>query len=75
MQALQEELYNEDWTFIFPNMSQIYQINIFDDGNEKYQEYNNKWIIFGEWKEKVAIFNYYAPDIIIKSISKWKINN
>jgi hypothetical protein len=75
MQALQEELYNEDWTFIFPNMSQIYQINIFDDGNEKYQEYNNKWIIFGEWKEKVAIFNYYAPEIIIKSISKWKIKN
>jgi len=75
MQALQEELYNEDWAFVFPNMSQTYQINIFDDGNEKYEKYNNKWIIFGEWKEKVAIFNYYAPEIIIKSISKWKIKN
>ena len=73
MQALQEELLNDEWTFVYPKFDQMYQINIFDDGKEEYQEYNNTWIIFGEWKEKVALFNYLEPYVIIKSISRWKI--
>ncbi len=73
MQALKEELLNDNWTFVIPKFEQMYQINIFDDGKEEYQEYNNTWIIFGEWKAKVALFNYLEPYVIIKSISKWKI--
>ena len=46
MQALQEELYNENWLFAFPNISQINEINTFDDGNEKYEKYNNKFYLF-----------------------------
>ncbi len=73
MQALKEELLNDEWTFVYPKFDKMYQINIFDDGKEEYQEYNNTWIIFGEWKEKVALFNYLEPYVIIKSISRWKI--
>ena len=74
MQALQENLINDNWIFIFPNMSDIRIINIFDEEHEIYTEYNNKWVIFGEYEDKVALFNYYNRDILIKSIGKYKIS-
>ena len=52
----------------------MYKINVFDDGNEEYKPYTNKWIIFGRWKGKVALVNYYILDVIIKSISDWKLD-
>ena len=73
MQALQEELLNEEWTFVFPNFNEMYEIHTFDDGNERLNIYENTWVKFGDWKDKVALFNYYAPDIKIKSISDWKM--
>lgn len=72
MQALQEEIH-EDWIFIFPNLNKLYEIDIFDDGNERFNIYDNTWVKFGEWRGKVALFNYYSRDIIIRSISEWKL--
>ena len=50
-------------------------INVFDDGNQKYEMYPNKWIMieymFGGGKVKLKNFHY--PDIIIGSISTWKL--
>jgi hypothetical protein len=51
-----------------------YHINQFDDGNEKYEQYENEWMIYGRWKGKVALINIYNRDIRIGSISKWKLN-
>ena len=36
-------------------------------------KYHNEWIIFGEWEDKVALFNDQEPTVILKSISAWKI--
>ena len=32
MLALSEQLYNNDWTFVVPNVNKKYKINVFDDG-------------------------------------------
>ena len=74
MQALQEEIH-EDWIFIFPNLNKLYEIDTFDDGNERFNIYENTWVKFGEWRGKVALFNYYSRDIIIRSISEWKLKD
>ena len=74
MQALQEEL-DDEWIFIFPNLNKLYEIRIFDDGNEELKIYENTWVKFGEWRGKVALFNYYSRDIIIRSISEWKLKD
>jgi len=50
-----------------------YSIHNFDDGNEKYKAYDNKWIIFGRWRGKCALVNKIDPTIKINSISDWKI--
>jgi len=73
MEALREQLYDE-WTFVVPRFEQKYCIDTFDDGNEELQDkYHNEWIIFGEWKDKVALFNNQEPTVILRSISAWKI--
>ena len=74
MNDLKNKLYS-DWMFVVPNFDTKYMIQNFDDGNEKYEMYDNSWIIFGVWKGKVAIFNHMNPDIILKSISMWKLVN
>ena len=71
--TLREQLWNDDWCFIFPNLEEKYMINTFIGLNDDYQQYNNQWIKFGEWKGKTALFNYNNNDIIIKSISSWKL--
>ncbi len=74
MLALSEQLYNEEWTFIVPNLDKKYKINTFDDGNEKLINNTNEWILFGTWKEKYALFNVKDYNVIIKSISNWKVD-
>jgi len=64
-----------DWTRIIPDDNNPVQIRIFADGNEKYKQYDNCWIPFGKWNGKVALFNGYDENVIIDSISEWKINN
>ena len=72
MQSLQEEL-EEEWVFIFTNLNKLYEIHTFDDGNDELTKYDNSWVKYGEWRGKVALFNYYARDIKIRSISGWKL--
>ena len=55
-------------------MASPVKIIVFDDGNEKYKLYPNKWIIidkmFGGGKLKLRNAGY--THIIINSISSWK---
>lgn len=55
------------------NSNSLYKINIFDDGNEKYKQYQNIWEIYSVWKGKVSLINKKNNDIKITSISAWKI--
>lgn len=73
MHILANQLLNDEWTFIVPKFEEIHKITTFDDGNDEYSEYYNEWIIFGENEGKVAVFNNQHPDLIIKSLSKWKL--
>jgi len=73
MKGLREQLWNNEWTYVIPNFETKYVIQNFDDVNEKYEKYDNNWIIFGIWKGKVAVFNNEDPSIILKSISRWKL--
>jgi hypothetical protein len=60
------------------NISQteeIYRISVFDDGNEKYQTFDNKWKKIkhiNEYTGKVSIQNI-SSNSIINSISSWKL--
>lgn len=63
-----------DWLHVIPEHKNPVQVRIFDDGNDKYKKYKNSWIIFGKWKGKIALFNASDKNIIINSISEWKIN-
>ena len=61
------------WNMIDPNLNDIkYKVNTFDDGNEKYENYENIWKIYGNWKGKYALINNSDSDIRIPSISMWK---
>ena len=71
---LKENLLNHEWTYIQPNVHEIYKINTFDDGNSKYENYTNLWIIYGTWKGKTALVNYINNEILISSISNWKVS-
>jgi len=67
------KLISNEWLYIQPDINKVKIINIFDDGNKKFSKYDNKWIIFGKFLGKIALFNKYNPEIIIYSISNWKI--
>ena len=71
---LKEKLLNDEWTYIQPNVQEKYKINTFDDGNSKYENYTNLWIIYGSWKGKIALVNYVNNEILISSISNWKLS-
>jgi hypothetical protein len=61
-----------DWLRVTPDLNNSIQIQVFDDGKEKYKQYENSWILFGRWKGKVALFNAFDDNVIIQSISEWK---
>jgi len=63
----------DGWIYFVPNYQQTYKIHIFDDGNDLYEDYENKWLINGEWKGKVSLVNLNNHSIIINSISRWKL--
>ena len=54
-------------------MTIVYFINVYDDGNERYNMYHNRWVILDSWKGKVSIMNKINQCIKIKSISYWKL--
>jgi len=64
-----------EWNLYKPNEAKIYEINTFDDGNEKYQQFVNEWLMIGEWLGKVRLINLENKKIIIHSISRWKIDD
>jgi hypothetical protein len=45
--SLQSKLQDNTWTYVPPNESQVLMINVFDDGNERFEQYENEWILFG----------------------------
>jgi len=53
---------------------ELYQIRVFDDGNQKYQYIPNEWIIISRNNGKVTLKNVNGKDIIY-SISAWKLDN
>ena len=65
---------DSEWNIYKPNETKIYEINTFDDGNEKYQQFVNEWLMIGEWLGKVRLINLENKKIIIHSISRWKID-
>ena len=69
---LKKELHNNEWIFISPDNESPIQINNFDDGNEKYEDCDNNWIVYGTYRGKIALYNLNKKNIIIKSISTWK---
>jgi hypothetical protein len=73
--SLQSKLQDKEWTFVPPNESQVLMINVFDDGNERFEQYENEWILFGTWMGKIALYNKNQSSIILQSISKWKTIN
>ena len=62
----------DEWTYFAPNVSNTVEIIVFDDGNEKYKYYTNRWHVFGRWRGKVALINAENQTIKIHSISEWK---
>ena len=61
-----------DWLYFEPNYNKTIEINVFDDGNEKYEYFTNKWIVCGKWKGKLKLINI-DKITIINSISSWKV--
>ena len=64
---------SSDWIYFTPNLQDIYKINVYDDGNQIYEQYANKWAINGMWLGKFSLINIEVPSIKISSISQWKI--
>jgi hypothetical protein len=63
----------QNWAYVTPDFTNPVKIRSFDDGNKKYKQYDNSWVIFGRWEGKVAIFNEFNQKITIMSISEWKV--
>lgn len=56
------------------NIDNIVEIHTFDDGNNRYKHYTNKWKIMEKMHNggKLKLMNCDQNDIIIYSISSWK---
>ena len=59
------------------NKQDYVEIMIYDDGNNKYQNLPNKWLILDVFfnGDKLKLKNYHYPNIILNSISAWKIKS
>jgi hypothetical protein len=57
------------------NCGTIVEIHTFDDGNQMYKQHKNKWIIEETMYNgsKLKLKNQANSEIIIYSISSWKI--
>ncbi len=56
-------------------MSATYAIQVFDDGNQQYENISNIWHITDTVKRggKLILKNVEDPSIIINTISAWKV--
>lgn len=64
----------DNWHFFKPDKTVVYEIANFDDGNGRYQNYDNLWYIYGTWRGKVAIINAHDKSVRVDSISRWKLH-
>ena len=48
---------DSEWIYFRPSLERIYKINVYDDGNQAFEQYVNKWAINGKWKGKGALIN------------------
>jgi len=62
-----------EWIYFTPNLQEMYKIIIYDDGNQVYEQYVNKWAITGKWRGKCSLINIENQSIKLSSISRWKI--
>jgi hypothetical protein len=62
----------DDWIYFTPNKNHVVSINTFDDGNDQYAYYSNRWYVVGKWRGKIALANAENQTIKIHSISEWK---
>lgn len=64
-------------TFVIINMAPVMlvEICVFDDGNQKFKDYDNKWMISDRMRngDKLKLVNFTNKDVIINSISSWKV--
>ena len=64
-----------DFVYI-PITNYVYELNTFDDGNQKYKRCENKYLKIGHYKkhpEKIALLNIDMKTVIL-SISDWKVS-
>jgi len=64
---------DSEWIYFRSTLEPIYKINVYDNGNQTFEQYVNKWAINGKWRGKRALINIEHPLIKISSISRWKI--
>lgn len=57
-------------------LPKLFKIIVFDDGNQRFEHYTNSWIkTDSRFKgQKITLKNSIDQNIIIKSISSWKVN-
>ena len=57
-------------------LPKLFKIIVFDDGNQQFEHCANSWIIIASrFKgQKITLRNSIDQNIIIKSISSWKVN-
>tara|TARA_B100001142_G_C13821671_1_gene456809 strand:- start:104 stop:304 length:201 start_codon:yes stop_codon:yes gene_type:complete len=57
-------------------LPKLFKIIVFDDGNQRFEHCTNSWIITASrFKgQKITLKNSIDQNIIIKSISSWKVN-
>ena len=52
--------------------ARAFRVTVFDDGNEGYAAYENRWRIVARWRGKVSLRNA-SFGAVIGSISEWKV--
>ena len=62
----------DDWIYFKPDTNNVISIITFDDGNDQYKYYTNRWYMTGKWRGKIALVNAENQTIKISSISEWK---
>lgn len=57
------------------NINDIVEIRTYDDGNQRFKHYENKWKIIDKMYNggKLKLMNCNKNDIFINSISTWKV--
>tara|TARA_B110000438_G_scaffold303369_1_gene364532 strand:+ start:5494 stop:5712 length:219 start_codon:yes stop_codon:yes gene_type:complete len=56
-------------------MTSTYKIQVFDDGNQEYEQISNIWHITDTVQRggKLILRNVQDPSIVINTISAWKV--